>query len=122
MNLGGFVGNETNIKKSIFNGFSNSEDVLEKAEGSRGGKVIGHTKSGKPIYQQHKNEAHRNFTVEDHKDAIKLHREQAQKHFDIVNKTTSSSIKKKNNDDAYGNNEQANRHERESKSKEVNKK
>jgi len=28
-----------------------SESLIQKAEGSKGGKIIGHTKSGKPIYE-----------------------------------------------------------------------
>lgn len=107
------------IQKGIYGGLSDANDIQKGGgEGSKGGKVTGHTKSGKPIYEQHKHESHRSFSVEDHKDAIKLHRELAQKHFDVVNKTTSSSVKKKNNDSAYGHNEQANRHEREVNKKE----
>lgn len=45
------------------------EDELDKGgEGSRGGKVIGHTKSGKPIYDSHFHQAHANFTSEEHKE------------------------------------------------------
>jgi hypothetical protein len=58
-------------------------------EGSHGGRVIGHTKSGKPIYtpskpltqKNHKTasashvaEAHADFSAQDHKDAVQLHR------------------------------------------------
>ena len=46
---------------------------IEKSEGSRGGKVIGHTKSGKPIYNSHSHEGHKNFTAQDHTDAYKIH-------------------------------------------------
>ena len=42
-------------------------------EGSKGGKVIGHTKSGKPIYEDHKHLSHKDFSEEDHKDAQKIH-------------------------------------------------
>lgn len=51
-----------------------SQDSLEKSqgEGSRGGKVIGHTKSGKPIYDTHYHESHKNFNAQDHRDAEKL--------------------------------------------------
>jgi hypothetical protein len=34
----------------IVDSFSNADELL-KAEGSRGGKIIGHTKAGKPIYE-----------------------------------------------------------------------
>jgi hypothetical protein len=60
-------------------------DELEKAEGSRGGKIIGHTKSGKAIYEakdsrkieyfdNSHSEHHRNFDSKDHDDAAQLHR------------------------------------------------
>jgi 8-oxo-dGTP diphosphatase len=42
-------------------------------EGSRGGNVIGHTKSGKPIYGDHLNEGHIGFDMSDHKDAANFH-------------------------------------------------
>ena len=49
------------------------EDSVEKSgEGSRGGKVIGHTKSGKPIYEDHNHNDHKNFTEKDHIDAARL--------------------------------------------------
>ena len=41
-------------------------------EGSRGGKVIGHTQSGKPIYET-TGRWHGDYTKQDHKDAIALH-------------------------------------------------
>lgn len=51
------------------------EDDFEKAEGSRGGKVIGHTKSGKPIYENAKSdhESYKHFSKEDHMDAADAH-------------------------------------------------
>ena len=73
-------------------------EIQKGGEGSRGGKVIGHTKSGKPIYdvtgyksspkegahadehvwtekgrEKHK-EDHKDFTKEDHEDAIEIHK------------------------------------------------
>jgi hypothetical protein len=50
---------------------------FEKAlgEGSRGGKVIGHTKSGKPIYDTFEHEGHKDFNAQDHKDAADKHHE-----------------------------------------------
>jgi len=51
------------------------EDLLEKfvgGPGSRGGKIIGYTKSGKPIYED-KTTLHKNFTPEDHLEAADLH-------------------------------------------------
>lgn len=49
-------------------------DRLQKSgEGSRGGKIIGHTKSGKPIYDTHDHPSHSNFTSQDHEDAVEAH-------------------------------------------------
>ena len=61
------------VKKKL----KEASDELEKAggEGSKGGKVIGHTASGKPIYENmhgsHPN--YGNFSVKDHKEASVLH-------------------------------------------------
>lgn len=70
LNLSGFV----EIQKA-------QADLIEKAkgEGSRGGKVIGHTKSGKPIYDTSNHAKHANFNKEDHLDAAKLHKKHADK-------------------------------------------
>lgn len=48
-------------------------DSIAKAEGARGGKVIGHTKSGKPIYESANHESHKNFSIAEHDDAIRAH-------------------------------------------------
>lgn len=48
---------------------SEESDLEKSGEGSRGGKVIGHTKSGKPIYDSFEHEGHKDFTTEDHRDA-----------------------------------------------------
>lgn len=51
-----------------------SEDSIEKGgEGSRGGKIIGHTKSGKPIYESANHESHKDFTSDEHREADKMH-------------------------------------------------
>lgn len=47
------------------------EQKIEKSEGSRGGKVIGHTKSGKPIYESG-NHSHL-MTKQDYLDASNKH-------------------------------------------------
>jgi len=51
-------------------------DELQKSEGARGGKVIGHTKSGKSIYlAKHKEEhkkVHKNFDIQEHRQAASL--------------------------------------------------
>lgn len=44
-----------------------------KGEGSKGGKVIGHTRSGKPIYDSHGHPDHKKFNQEDHYDAMRHH-------------------------------------------------
>lgn len=56
-------------------GMSKSElvDLIKAGEGSKGGKVIGHTKSGKPIYESHSHPDHANFSKEDHADAAAEH-------------------------------------------------
>jgi len=60
----------------------NKVDSIEKAveiafekggEGSRGGKVIGHTDSGKPIYEKANHPSHKSFNRGDHQDAHNLH-------------------------------------------------
>lgn len=50
-------------------------DGIEKAEGegSRGGHVIAHTDSGKPIYEDHNHPSHHEFTKEDHRNAADAH-------------------------------------------------
>lgn len=50
-----------------------SEEDLLKALGSRGGKIIGRTRSGKPIYEASNHVAHAGFNVHDHYDAKALH-------------------------------------------------
>lgn len=47
-------------------------------EGIRGGKVIGHTKSGKPIYETPKHPGHDRFNRDDHRDAYVLHKKRAE--------------------------------------------
>lgn len=56
---------------SMYNGVN----IEKSGEGSRGGKVIGHTKSGKPIYDSHSHESHSNFSKEEHLQAASLHKE-----------------------------------------------
>jgi hypothetical protein len=48
-------------------------DFGKSGAGSRGGKVIGKTRSGKPIYDSHDHKGHAGFSKDDHKDAAKLH-------------------------------------------------
>jgi ppGpp synthetase/RelA/SpoT-type nucleotidyltranferase len=57
-------------------------DSLSKGgEGSRGGNVIGHTASNKPIYGKSGSKNHKDFSKQDHLDAAQAHNTQvAQKH------------------------------------------
>lgn len=57
------------------------EDELEKGgEGSKGGKIIGHTKSGKPVYQGKDAHEYSDFSKEDHEEAANLHEKQRDYH------------------------------------------
>ena len=59
------------------------EEIVKGGEGSRGGKIIGHTSTGKAVYQMHKKfgesiykkdqNPHNDFTKEEHEEAAKLH-------------------------------------------------
>jgi hypothetical protein len=73
---GTLIDNEGNRVETIEKAM---EVAFEKGgEGSRGGKIIGHTKSGKPIYDQFGHDAHVKFTKEEHqevKQTIYKHRE-----------------------------------------------
>lgn len=65
---------ESNISKGFVS--TGLDDHLEKGlkgEGSRGGKIIGHTKSGKPIYNTANHLKHKDFSKEDHMEAAGIH-------------------------------------------------
>ena len=50
-------------------------DIVKGGEGSKGGKIIGHTKSGKPIYKTSiPHSFHKDFTPEEHSEAAILFR------------------------------------------------
>ncbi len=49
------------------------EDLNKGGEGSRGGNVMGHTRSGKPIYDKAGHASHSKFNTEDHRDALAFH-------------------------------------------------
>ena len=52
--------------------------IVEKGgEGSRGGKVIGHTKSGKAIYAAQSAKHEKSYTSKDHEDAAYAHLDHA---------------------------------------------
>lgn len=62
----------------MLDSYKNADEIIKGGEGSRGGKVIGHTKSGKPVYS-HKDaghESYKDFSIADHLDAASLHEKQ----------------------------------------------
>lgn len=68
---------EPTIKKAILEGIIPIErvsEIIKGGEGSRGGKVIGHTRSGKPIYEHFNHPEHKTFSREDHSDAFETHK------------------------------------------------
>jgi len=75
--------------------YSNADELLKGGEGSKGGKVIGHTKSGKPIYERSKEvmSKYSDFSKEDHQDAQKEHIKHAEKYADEEQKNLSASNK-----------------------------
>lgn len=52
-------------------------DLEKGGEGSKGGKVIGHTRSGKPIYNTTNHSEHKSFNYADHFDSRILHQTKA---------------------------------------------
>ena len=72
------------IKARITSGFGELDpNKIEKAkgEGSKGGKIIGHTKSGKAVYEKHNadHKEYKEFKVADHIDAAGIHRKEKEK-------------------------------------------
>lgn len=68
----------TDMRKSLYNMIEDIQKSSE-GEGSRGGKVIGHTKSGKPIYESASSgkgtaeyQHHMKFTPQEHREARDL--------------------------------------------------
>ena len=49
------------------------DELVKSGAGSRGGIIIGHTRSGKPIYESHDSRHHNGFTDQDHHDAHRQH-------------------------------------------------
>lgn len=62
------------------------DDLIKGGEGSKGGKVIGHTKSGKPIYEKHEQKHTQNYNSEDHSDAVNAHQLAAKKYNEELKK------------------------------------
>ena len=50
--------------------------------GSRGGKIIGHTSGGKPIYSSHGHAGHADFTKGEHGEAAEIHTTKSNKALD----------------------------------------
>jgi len=56
-------------------------DPIEKGgEGSKGGQVIGHTSSGKPVYANKGADHYKDFSKTDHAEAAKAHTAEFKKH------------------------------------------
>lgn len=69
INLDSFTNKDEILKSNIDN------NLLIKGEGARGGKIIGHTQSGKPVYESSRknHDKYKDFTKDDHKDAALMH-------------------------------------------------
>jgi dATP pyrophosphohydrolase len=93
----------------ILKGFSDlSPEYLEKGgEGSRGGSVIGHTKSGKPIYENRNAKGEKDYDSQDHEDAAYGHLDHNEKkkgkrnthHVDEFERHSATSRYKKQTED-----------------------
>lgn len=90
-----------------FNGYEMAEmyggEWMEKGgEGSKGGKITGHTKSGKPIYGEsdtasaHNDPRYSKYTHQDHQDAIhhneKLHTDKAARRREVLSKLKNETL------------------------------
>ena len=58
---------------------------VDVGEGSRGGKIIGHTKSGKPVYGTFNHPSHKDFSHDDHLNAHTIHDNERIKYMKIQN-------------------------------------
>jgi hypothetical protein len=88
---------EKDLKKAFnFVGVDYDIEKAKTGEGSRGGKIIGHTKSGKPIYesQSTSHKSYKDFTSKDHIDAAMRHQKEASK-YKITDKDSMSLAKQK---------------------------
>jgi hypothetical protein len=75
-----------------------SLDELRKGgEGSKGGHVIGHTSSGKPIYSHAAAGEYKNFTKKDHYDAALEHHQEHEKHNALHGKASIMKDKETSN-------------------------
>ena len=98
--------------------FEKAMDDLVKAEGARGGKVIGHTKSGKPIYYASANDLkHKEFSADDHKDAAEIVGQKAAKYRDVWINKEGRHPRSKNKGEYDTLSAMSDAHERQAKSK-----
>jgi len=94
------------------------EELVKGGEGSRGGHVIGHTKSGKPVYADKKGDHkdYKDWSGQDHLDAAKLHRDKAYLHSQKFNNNLSEggsySIRASENTLMNHHNDSAHKHEK----------
>ena len=92
----------------ISKGLNNT--LSKGGEGSRGGKIIGHTKSGKPIYESFSHPAHKDFTSKDHMEASNLHNKMWRNKEKNANSELSRSFYK-DQDDSQGGKWDSGKHE-----------
>lgn len=73
-------------------------------EGSRGGHVIGHTKSGKPIHASaaHTGAGSANYTHADHKDAAAAHKAVGQHQLALYHKVRSGESRPGSGQGSFG--------------------
>lgn len=64
-----------------------------EGEGSKGGTIVGHTASGKPVYMSANHPDHSDFTVGDHLKASKIHSDKVEEIFDKTSKMKDISHK-----------------------------
>lgn len=64
----------------------------KSGEGSKGGHVIGHTKSGKPVYAAGRKASQYDFTPQEHSDAADLHDLKAKKHSNAIGESSIPGI------------------------------
>jgi hypothetical protein len=74
--------------------------IEKSGEGSRGGKVIGHTKSGKPIYE-HSIYNSAGFSTEDHSDAMSAHMKASREHSNFAKEHKHVQDNSPKKDDIY---------------------
>lgn len=71
---------ESELKEEIEKSFVDKKiDIIKGGEGSRGGQIIGHTRSGKPVYANRESHSYADFSKQDHEDAATHHKEMMNK-------------------------------------------